>query len=649
MVATNRVMSGGLVLAVLISVGPICGCPSEVADPTQTQNSELAPGELTLYSHPDDPRILGGLTEDGEGLTLYAQKDGRGLPTNLTAVRYQTPGEVGTEIASWVFFDDTGRLQKMLGADGSTFVFDWIGDARVAVSAVSYDGSEQVHTTMSTPGSSSAKRAARTTNPHPSSADAKDLTWSSNNSVIIYVERCGRPVDDAQVFVTFGSPGAAADPSVFPLQLPARRTRAAGEYRARLPAHEPIIDATDGEICAAIAAKLGDGCNLAQVPGGKDLLCTELGTVLAAYHPVAGGGAFGSCEVVFSALSVYCDTLGKGVAGSPTLADAICSKIKQNENSPLSQQPFSGIALSRAEIQAVAHLPGGASGFSAPVNVPSAGPFPELLVNLEDTPAVSELFTTPADPQAGEDYVATARLTCIPTDSVVRLSVTRGIAGISYYSDSTSLTIRGNDPDPVIELPVPDARAEAVDLVLVEIVGGDLQRSLYVSFDAQSGDGDGNGDGDCGLSDDPSQTMVFRGEATMTGTSQANFGLHGSATLSQTVQAEVRLYPSGTARATISGDQVMATTCPMGSDPGGDTHVSSQNFTTSWSGTHADGNFELRFGELGAQYTISGTYERCTMSGSGQRSGSFEIPCPSGTQTGQQTLSWTFTNLPRVE
>ena len=27
----------------------------------------------------------------------------------------------------------------------------------------------------------------------------------------------------------------------------------------------------------------------------------------------------------------------------------------------------------------------------------------------------------------------------------------------------------------------------------------------------------------------------------------------------------------------------------------------------------------------------------------------FDVPCPSGTLTGQQTLTWTFVDLPRVE
>ena len=68
-----------------------------------------------------------------------------------------------------------------------------------------------------------------------------------------------------------------------------------------------------------------------------------------------------------------------------------------------------------------------------------------------------------------------------------------------------------------------------------------------------------------------------------------------------------------------------------------------------WSGTHGDGSFELHFGELGAEFTIAGTYGLCKLSGSGQRSGSYDVPCPSGTLSGQQTLTWTFVDLPRAE
>ncbi len=148
---------------------------------------------------------------------------------------------------------------------------------------------------------------------------------------------------------------------------------------------------------------------------------------------------------------------------------------------------------------------------------------------------------------------------------------------------------------------------------------------------------------------DEADPMVYRGEGAMTATSRANFGIQDSETLTQAVEIELRLFANGTATGTISGEQVLATTCPIGSDPGGDTQIGEQEFTTSWAGTHGDGSYQLSLNELGAGFSITGTYTFCEMSGNGERTGSFQIPCPVGTLTGQQTLTWTFINVPRAE
>ncbi len=481
---------------VLIAIPAMIACdpPAPPAgDSSAFQIDELSDGEFILYNHPDDPRILGGLTEDGEGLTVYAEKDGRGLPTNLTALRYQEPYELGTDDATWIFFDDSGQLGKMLGVDGSTIEFDWISATRVAVSAVSADGSTQVNTTMDLSGSSPGKPKTATAARERAGCDVSisrslgakvSASAAPKDTVIVYVERCNRPVDGAEVFVTFGSPGDPAHPS-----FPARPTGIAGEYKVQLPVRVPMTDITDAELCQEIASALGHGCTFTDnVPGGQDLLCAELGAAVAAgtLNPPAGGGTFVMCEATFKALTVYCSTLGKGYHGAPSLADAICAQIRQQEAAGNVYDPFPAISQSHAEIQAFARLPGTPMGTSQPLSVPATGPFEELLINLQDTEVLDRFSTTPAAPEPGESYVATAKLSCIPTGSVVRLSVARSASFYYYYYDSTEITVRSNNPDPVIDLLVPGAREDAVDMLTVEIVGGDLKRDIFVTFGSET-------------------------------------------------------------------------------------------------------------------------------------------------------------------
>jgi hypothetical protein len=548
MMAKSRITTAGLVLLALLSVGPFGGCPpgsdetggtgmfTPAPDPPPNQNYGLSDGEFILYSHPDDLRILGGLSEVGEGLTVYAEKDGNGLPTNLTALRYQMPDELGTDEATWVFFDDSGQLSKMLGVDGSTIEFDWMSATRVAVSAVSGDGSTQVNTTVHLPDSSSAKPKTATTAreragtdvPISRSLGAKRSAWAAKDTVIVYVERCGRPVDGAEVFVTFVSQDDAGDPSIISEQFPARPTRTTGEYEVRLPVREAFTDATDGEMCQAIADGLGNGCTFAQIPGGQDLLCLELGTAVAAgtLHPPAGGGTFALCEATFKALTVYCGTLGASAGpGAPSLADAICDQVRANEASGLVPS-FSAVSTIRAEIQAFARLPGVPLGTSQPLIVPATGPFPELSIDLEDTEVLDRFSIEPADPEPGEEYIATARLSCIPPGSVIRMSIARRIGGICYYADSTEITVRGDNPDPVIDMPVPGAREEAADMLTVEVVGGDLKRDIYVDFDSDS-ETEGVG---CGVSDGLYEIVGFinKDGRTMAGGGEPDICLSGA-------------------------------------------------------------------------------------------------------------------------
>jgi len=145
-------------------------------------------------------------------------------------------------------------------------------------------------------------------------------------------------------------------------------------------------------------------------------------------------------------------------------------------------------------------------------------------------------------------------------------------------------------------------------------------------------------------------TLVYRGTGTLDGSGQAMFGRQGTESLTQSVEVEVRLMADGTATGTISGEQVLATQCPMGTDEGGNVFISDQSFTTTWTGTHADGRFSLNLAELGAEFSIDGTYDLCGLSGAGERTGSFDVPCPSHDGlTGQQTMIWKLDFLPRAE
>lgn len=458
------------------------------ADQANSQNTTSHDGEFVVYVNPADPMLVSARTADGGSIECFGEKSTDGTPTALARVRYQTATQIGTDHATWLDFDDDGSIAAITTTEGASIEFNWTGGASAVLTAISAGGEVQVETTVDTSTAKAPPRVRRPTETvgvpardgrrlHVRAMDPSEAAsqrWTARGAkrsasaaatgtsqVFVYVTRCGSAVDGVLTSVTLDNPY-----SELPNTYTAFPTGAPGEYVATLPT-EPVSRAGDRakEICESLESVLSTGCTAAKLAAGQETyVCASLAAAIdAALLGPTGEGVsiLAACEAGFAALRAYCETLGAdGGEGTPSIASKfICGNIKsvvdravQNSSGTLSLQAWaSGKGLTPAHSDAQ--------------NVSPTGPFPSLAIAFPDAgPIVHPITLSPADPSAGQDYVASVRVECLETGSLVTLSV----AGSDDYADSTSAGASG---DTTLQLVVPGAEAGVADLISIQVNG----------------------------------------------------------------------------------------------------------------------------------------------------------------------------------
>lgn len=471
-----------------VCVGMICAglaCESELQPP-----GTLAPGEFVYYPNPTDPLLLSTKTTDGGSLEIYGEKDDAGMPLGANAIRYQTPQQVGTPDGTWVEFDEQGRVTSMIGPDGSEIRLVWESDTVATVSAVQGDGVVQLNfkLDLENPGGSDSRvKLVDAAVPSDRLGQPSVLTVLSRESedivarlsqkavhaakpsdagrILVDVQRCGTLVDGANVFVTCRFPNRP-----FAEVFLARPTGNIGEYAATLPTVFNVNDINISTACEILSSILGNICTAKSLgPNGLDqALCLQLSLIIdaALLGPTGEAAAIMAlCQGGAIALDRYCQSLGQSPLGGPSLGEKLCEKVKETED----RAPATGTA--QIEIQTWAELPGVPKQYNAAQFVYAIGNYPKQQIVFDNQqPSIGRFFTTPDNPGPGQGYTARAELSCIPSATVIRISV----VGDDLYTDSHEITVSEQDPNPIIELSVPGAPQGVKDVVTVEAVGGIL-------------------------------------------------------------------------------------------------------------------------------------------------------------------------------
>jgi hypothetical protein len=112
------------------------------------------------------------------------------------------------------------------------------------------------------------------------------------------------------------------------------------------------------------------------------------------------------------------------------------------------------------------YTPGGLTYVSPETSpFPAGGPFPELTLTLPDNFEISSFFTTPADPDPGQDYVATGSVVCAAEGTTATIRIT----GTDGYTDSSTVTLPAGNSE--VTLFIPGAEGGVQDILSIEVQG----------------------------------------------------------------------------------------------------------------------------------------------------------------------------------
>jgi len=429
---------------------------------------------FTTFVNLDDPRLLTAVASTGEIITYFGERGADGLAESVSAILVEDLS--GEETLLEV--DDQGRLTKITAANGAVIEIEWISDTEILVSAISPEGVVQANVSVdlnnlpaTAPATASVRKeggvAKREENLEPrggigvalvelededpaGAAVAANATATGTSKIT--VTRCGEPVENASVKLLVNPPNGSTF-SVF-----AGHT-GGGCYEVTLPVETTNPGKTAEEICESIAGVFGKLCTGLQLinPAAELQICGAIAAAIdaALLGPTGEGAAIlVACEAGFRSARLACNTVGASPApGAPSIADAICDQVDDAVNAVLAGD---------TTLTPIVTIPG-QGVFTAPAK--NGPPVPDFSVNAEDAPAIDSFTTNPTDPAPFQDYTTTAKLSCLPNNTFVTVS----IVGTDGFTSSTNCTISGNG---TCVLFVPGGAEGVLDVVTVEVAGG---------------------------------------------------------------------------------------------------------------------------------------------------------------------------------
>lgn len=467
---------------------------AEPAAPTPgapTSFRGLSSYEVQYWGNADAVATLG--FEDGSTISLEGERGADDVPTALTRMHYRAKADASASefIEGTVELGANGTPSLLLSPDGSRLKMEWDA-ARNALNFVyiNADGSKQAVSTVdlktlkptsaaqATGSPRSWRRLADVALPSPERsaalAAAKPLAAATTKTVSVDVKRCGRPVDDAKVEISFrpNNPN-----QLLPSKTYAKHV-ANGTYVASFGV-STALDGAAGKACRAVSGILGTGCEFTKSFKDQEVqVCAALAAAIdTAIFPPSGEGLViaPKCVAMLKSYNAYCIAHDGPVEGADGLsaADFVCNAIAKLEDALPSpaETPYTWSAKAFVE---------GRTAGSGTQIVPYKDNV-ALAVDFGGTPNITSLTTLPFDPLPLSDYVVSAGSAC-----TVGWSSTLQVIGTDGYTDSFS---KPNALDPeFLNLSVPGAEAGVSDKLILTVQppagssAAPLRREIGVTF-----------------------------------------------------------------------------------------------------------------------------------------------------------------------
>lgn len=405
-----------------------------------------------LSTNPSDPQFVKLITEKNEEISVFGQRDSKGLPSKISQINIK---DAKGEDYSF-FYNKEGKLITAVADNGTVFNYKWLANNKVALNIITNDGKNQIDTEIDL------------TEIQPKSILNINTTEKTRNTPQVYSKIRFTPFEtptekpqfntSAKVFedgtvhnLTVTSCGALANYDVLRVNIVdqagitvLKELNAVwvskGKYTITIPSGlAPALDPQ--KTAEALAKVLSKYCDAAGLVGGVSeqvLISTSACAYISGKLALTGVGvtvapAVGAaCTGITSAMAIYCATLG--ASGPPETASVL---DKMLELKFLDYFKLTGGI--RMHVYFKVYTEGVSSGskivgFNVVDGVPS-NLKAEMAENAK--PMIKSLELSPSSPSEGQDYTITAGVYCIPVGSVVTISM----SGSDGYSDSETYTI----------------------------------------------------------------------------------------------------------------------------------------------------------------------------------------------------------------
>ncbi len=424
---------------------------------------------LIIHADATSGLLVQARADTGELVEYFGERDAEGVPSkvNTVVIHEVDGGELLYEL------DETGRPRRFVSSDGVEFRLDWKPDGTVHVTMTSADGQIQVLGTVDPKKgegdaplvTSASLRPARGVSEVSSQLapvsptshiiqDRPSMSESDAGVVDVHMDRCGAP----DPFRPYTARITLFDDAGDVAQYPATHV-GEGIYRAHVPTGLRHISPT-AEVCERISGVMGELClaYVAEVPAAG-VMCAQIAFMISAVGlPPVGGGFALACTVLVGGWAFYCGVLGAGPA--PGSSDSLFSSICQADFVRYSESEWETMVVSVF-----------APGLRPPVHEAfevSGSTFEEaleVLIEAPGEPFIDRQLPAPFDPAPREGYTYAATLSCLPTGTVVTLTV----EGTDSYNDAASEILDAPAARRVFSIVVPGSEAGVQDTVEVRV------------------------------------------------------------------------------------------------------------------------------------------------------------------------------------
>lgn len=460
----------------------------------------------TIYNNINDPLLLSAVTADGDSLAYFGERNEQGIPERVTGATVQMKNKLIKTATEEHFIENeaveivNNGLQNMpskIVTDDFTFLFEWQSRTDVIVTTIENDGQHRTQIALdlnnldqelpknlfSDKNFTQRKSLNNLDQKSPPVADFQCsngpnelgpvYSSSATSNIIISVDRCGSALAGAQVGLAIGQKGM---PSKFLNASPS--SGGDNQYLVSIP----VVDETMGEkidkACNDVVGTVGIGCNVSkELSAGSAAICAKI----ALYSGPLAAKVGTACLVGITGYAYYCSIANWSPEGlvpgaewtSP--AQFICSSIGNVVDRGIDyfgEDLQYTVNISHESLNAKK-----AEGYYPNIKTsPASGPYPNIYINMEGEPEITQLRADPPNPAEGQDYMVLVSLTCASQANLLGINV----VGSDGYSDSKTCSSleAGNKID--CYLTVPGAEGGVKDAITITLNGVEINNLTVV-------------------------------------------------------------------------------------------------------------------------------------------------------------------------